>query len=283
MKSLLRILPVALLLCCSTSAQAVFLDPYDNVLFPDGFYTSIYGNFYSAGKRTDSQGDESNADFTVLTSTVRASYYKKILDIPTVFQVGIPFGEIREKSGGALKERSSGLADIWFGPGVFLYSNEKTQTHISYWFYAYAPTGQFNKNNTYANLGWNHWYFENQLAVAQGYGNFIFDMLLNHYIHTRERDLIETPDRLELDTSLGYQVTPKFLVGLNLGGHWDLGDYKQGGTTFKNSGAERYEFGPVLAYTFTDKFSATLRWNYDMFSRNDTKGNDFWVRISYAF
>lgn len=283
MKNLLRTLPAVLFLLWSVSAQAVFLDPYDNVLFPEGFYTSVYGNYYTAGHRTDSHGTESNAEFSSIMSTVRSSYYKKVLDVPLVFQVGIPFGEIREKQAGGVNEKSSGLADIWFGPGVFLYSNEKSQTHISYWFYAYAPTGEFNKNNVYANLGWNHWYFMNQLAVAQGHGKFIFDLLLNHYIHTKERDLIETPDRLELDTSLGYQVTPKFLVGLNFGGHWDLGNYKQDGTTFENSGAERYEFGPVLAYNFTDKFSATLRWNYDMFSRNDTKGNDYWLRVSYAF
>ena len=283
MKNLMCALSLSMLLLWSASAQAVFLDPYDNALFADGLYGSVYANLYTSDERTDSRGDKvGDTDFSALVTTVRASYYKTLLNVPVVFQVGIPFGEVREKK--TATETSTGLGDIWFGPGVFLYKNPETSTYLSYWFYAYAPTGEFDKNHSYSNMGWNHWYFENQLAFSKVYGKFILDANINHFFHAEEKDnQVETPDRLELEGSLAYQVTDKFIAGLNLEGHWDLGDYKVAGATLQDSGATRYEVGPVVGYTFNDKLSATLRWNHDVSSKNDLKGDSYWLRLAYTF
>ena len=282
MKSLIFAVAVALLLVWSAPARAVFLDPYDNALFADGFYLSVYANMYRATDRADAAGNRTDADYTALTSTVRTVYYKTLGKTHLVLQAGIPFGEVTEKK--LENKKSSGLGDIWFGPGVFLYSDANSQTYLSYWFYAYAPTGKFDRNCSYANVGWNHWFFENQLAFSKGYGKFIYDMNLNHFFHNKEKEnQVETPDRVELEASLGYQITSKFLAGFNLAGHWDLGNYKIAGVSYADSGATRYEIGPVLGYNFTDKLGTTLRWNHDLGSKNDYQGDNLWLRISYTF
>lgn len=282
MKKIILTMAGSLLLFGASPVQAVFLDPYDNALVADGFYGMVYGTLSTASSRTDAQGNKIDTDYTSLTSTVRAVYYKTLADLHLVFQAGIPFGEVSEKK--LEDKKSSGLGDIWFGPGVFLYSNEKTLTHLSYWLIAYAPTGSFDRNHTYANLGWNHWYYENQLAFSQGYDKFIFDMVINHYTHSEEKEnRVETPDRLETEMSLGYQLTESFLLGLNYGAHWDLDDYKVAGVTAADSGAKRYELGLLLGYNFTPTTGVTLRWNHDISSENDLQGDNLWLRFNHTF
>lgn len=246
----ISVFAVVVLLTWAVSAQAVFLDAYDNALAPDGLYAIAYENIIFSKAFNDSKGNKAaDIDFRSYQTTVRAAYYKTVAGIPVVLQVGIPVGSITEKKSG---EKSSGLGDIWGGPGVFLYKDDATKTYLSNWVYFFAPTGDFNKNNTFANQGLNHWYFQEQVAFSKTWDKLVLDANLNYYIHTKEKDRkTETPARLETEVSLGYQATDKFLVGLDFGGHWDLADYKVAGVTQPDSAAKRYEVGPVFAYNST--------------------------------
>lgn len=282
MKKTISVFAAGVLLAWAVSAQAVFLDAYDNALAPDGLYAIAYQNIFVTKAFNDSKGNKAaDIDYSSYQTTVRAAYYKTVAGVPIVLQVGIPVGSVTEKKSG---EKSSGLGDIWGGPGVFLYKDDTSKTYLSNWVYFFAPTGDFDKNHSWANQGLNHWYFQEQVAFSKTWDKVVLDANLNYYIHTKEKDKkIETPDRLETEISLGYQATDKLLVGLDFGGHWDLADYKIAGVTQSDTAAERYEVGPILAYNFTDKFGATVRWNHDISSKNDFKADSVWLRASYAF
>lgn len=282
MKKLTMTLCLGLTLFWASSACAILVDPYDNFLAPDGYYGLLYGNFYHADEITDSHGDKAvDVDLTAKVSVLRGLKYFHLGKTAVVLQAIVPFGEVKETK--LLDEKSSGLGDIIFGPGVFLYADQEDNTYLSYWFYAFAPTGEWDKNQS-INLGLHHWYFEHQLAIAKMIGNFVYDMNLNYYQHTEESDNnYQAPDRFELEASLGYQLNPKIVLGLNGGGYWDLDDAEVDGATLADSKMKRIQFGPSFAYTINEKLSANLRWTHDLSSENDTKGDDVWLRLAYIF
>jgi hypothetical protein len=182
-----------------------------------------------------------------------------------------------------LDEKSSGIGDFIFGPGAFLYANEKSGTYVSYWFYAFAPTGEFDKNQA-INLGLNHWYFEHQLAYHQGMGKFVFDLNLNLYHHTEEPDTdVKMPLRFETSAILSYPLTEKLLLGVHGGGYWDLDEWEQNGSAIPDSKARKVSLGPAASYQLTEKLGLTARWNRDLSAANDFKGDELWLRAAYSF
>jgi hypothetical protein len=281
-KTLGSLLLLAGLVAWAGTAHAILVDPYDNIIAPDGFYGLVYGEYYSADEFTGPGGDKAaDIDLTATVGILRPIGYFHLGPVAAAFQVIVPFGKVEEKD--LFKEDSSGLGDIIFGPGVFLYTSEKTNTYLSYWFYAFAPTGEWDPNQT-INLGQNHWYFEHQLAVNQLFGKFVLDANLNVYQHLEEPDNDwKAPPRFELEMSLAYQFTDKLIVGLNGGGYWDLDEAEANGQSVDDTRAKRIQLGPTVGYMFTDRLGGNLRWTRDISAANDTKGDDVWLRLSYAF
>lgn len=282
MKRLIMGLCLGLILQWSSTAGAVLIDPYDNFLAADGVYGLLYGNYYQADELTGSNGDKlADIDLTAKVSLLRGIGYFHAGKVPLALQVIIPFGEVKESK--LLNEKSSGLGDIIFGPGVFLYADQDHHTYLSYWFYAFAPTGKWNPNQA-INLGQNHWYFQHQLAVSKMIGRVIGDLNLNYYHHSEESDNdYQAPPRFEVEASLAYQVNDSLIVGLNGGGYWDRDDGEVAGISVADTKMKRVQLGPSLAYNFTEKFGMNLRWTRDISSANDTKGDDVWLRLAYSF
>lgn len=265
-----------------STASAVLIDPYDNILPPDGLYGLLYGNYYQADQLNDSSGDKAlDIDLTAKVSVLRGLYYRHIGKVPLAFQIIVPFGEVKETK--LLQEKSSGLGDTTFGPAIFLYNNDDNKTYLSYWLYLTAPTGEWDRNKT-INLGQNHWYVQHQIALEKLWQGFVYDMNLNYYQHQEESDNdYQAPDRFEVEASLAYHFTEKLLFGVHGGGYWDRDEAEVGGASISDSKARRIQFGPTLAYQVTDKLGVNLRWTHDVEARNDTEGDDVWLRFAYAF
>lgn len=282
-----RLAALALFLTLSAAparAAVVLIDQYDNILAPDGVYALLYPNYYTAGAFHGSDGKKvADADFKLDLFFVRAIAYRHVAKIPLAFQVIVPFGRVEETSS-FLDSESSGIGDLIFGPGVFLYQNEKSATYVSYWFYVFAPTGDFDAARP-LNLGGNHWYFEHQLALNQTFAKrFVLDANLNFYHHTEEPDnQFKSPLRFEVAVIAGYQFTPKLVAGLHGGAYWDLDDTETAGVANPDTAAKKTALGPAVSYQITDKLGATFRWTYDVSATNDFKGNDLWLRFAYAF
>lgn len=282
MKKTVVSLCLGLTLFWAGTASAILIDPYDNILPPDGFYGLFYGNFYQADQLNDANGDKMlDIDLTAKVSVLRGLYYGHMGKIPYALQVIVPFGEVKETK--ALNQKSSGLGDITFGPAVFLVNNEESGTYLSYWLYLTAPTGEWDKNQD-INLGGNHWYFQHQLAFEKLWNGFVYDMNVNYYHHLEESDNdYQAPDRFEVEASLGYHVTEKLVLGVNGGGYWDLEEAEAGGSKLADSKAQRLQFGPTIGYQATERLGVNLRWTHDVSAENDTEGDDVWLRLAYAF
>jgi hypothetical protein len=263
-------------------AAVVFIDSYDNALAPDGTYALLYPNHFQASEFRDANNAKSDADLKLDLVFFRALTYKHVGKLPLAFQVILPVGNLDESS--LFDSSSSGVGDLIFGPGVFLYTSEKTATAVSYWFYAYAPTGAFDETKV-LNLGGNRWYFEHQLAVNQVIAKkLVIDANVNFYHFTEEPELqTRSPLRFELAAIAGYQFTDKLLAGIHGGAYWDLGDIETAGVTTPDTQARKAAVGPALSYQWTPKLGTTFRYTRDVSARNDFVGNDFWLRASYAF
>jgi hypothetical protein len=282
MKKLIAGLTLTLLCFTASNALAVLVDFYDNTLAPDGVYGLLYANYYHADEITDSSGDKAvDVDLTASVSIARALAFKTIGGIHFAYQAILPFGEVKETK--LFDESSSGIGDITVGPAVYLYSDEAKGTYLSYWFYITAPTGEWDEDQA-INLGENHWYFQHQLAYNKMMGPFVYDMNLNYYQHTKEDDTkTQAPDRIEVEASLGYALSDKLTVGVNGGFYRDLGKTKVAGVKQADSQAERWQFGPSLSYALSERLGLNLRWTHDIYAENDTKGDDVYLRLSYAF
>ena len=282
MKKLIAGLSLALLCLSATNALAVLVDFYDNALAPDGVYGLFYGNYYHADEFTDSDGDKAvSADLTASVAIARIVGYKTLGDYHFAYQAILPVGEVKESK--VFDESSSGIGDLTFGPAVFLYADDNSGTYLSYWFYITAPTGEWD-NDQAINLGAHHWYFQHQLALTAMLGDFVCDMNLNYYQHTEEDDTkTEAPDRFEVEASLGYPLTDKLMIGVNGGFYQDLDKVEVAGVKQEDSDAERWQFGPSISYTVTERLGVNLRWTHDVYAENDSKGDDVWLRLGYAF
>jgi hypothetical protein len=267
-----------------TRAGVVLIDPYDNALAPDGVYTLAYPVHLQASEFMGPTGEKAaDADFKLDVVFARVIAYRHVGKIPLAFQIIQPFGRVQESK--FLDATSSGMGDLIFGPGAFLYANDASGTYLSYWLYAYAPTGAFDRSKP-VNLGAHHWYFEHQLAVNQTFlsKKIIFDANLNFYHHAEEPDTrLGSPLRFELAAIVGYQVTEKLIAGVNGGAYWDLGDSKVSGVAMPDTAARSASLGPALSYQLTPKLGATFRWTHDVSVANDFKGDGVWLRASYAF
>lgn len=272
----------ALLFSAVPAFALVVVDPGDNFPAPDGFYTLAYGLHSSASQFNGSDGEKAaDADFTLDLLVLRPVVYFHAGDVPLAFQAIALAGKVEEKK--FLDESSSGLGDFIFGPGVFLYSNQESNTHLSYWLYAYAPVGEYDKDKA-INLGQGAWYFEHQLAFGKGAGDFLFDVNLNYYQYPFENGAkFKSPDRIQVDYSGAYKATGALTVGLNGGTYWDLSEATVDGDKVPDTKAHKIQLGPQVGYQISDRLSATLRWLRDWKAVNDFQGNDVWARLSYAF
>ncbi len=265
-------------------AGVVLIDLYDNALAPDGVYTLIYPVHVQASQFMGPTGSKAaDADFQLDLVFARIIAYKHLGKLPVTFQVIQPFGRVQETK--FIDSKSSGLGDLTFGPGAFLYANDERGTYVSYWLYAFAPTGAFDSSKP-INLGAHHWYFEHQLALNQAFlgKKVVFDANFNFYHHAEEPDTrLRSPLRFELAAVVGYQVTDKLIAGVHGGAYWDLGDVEVSGVAVPDSAARSAALGPVLSYQLTPKMGATFRWTHDVSAANDFKGEGFWLRASYAF
>lgn len=270
------------LLLAGPARALVVNDPYDNIEVPDGLYGLVYGLYSHASKANGPEGKSvARADFTLDLIVLRAVAYKHINDLPIGFQVIVPFGVIEEHK--IYDEQSSGLGDVVFGPGIFLYKNNESNTHLSYWFYVYAPTGDFDKKRT-INLGQGVWYYEHQLSINQTIGNVVVDANVDYFWYSKENQAeVEFPDRFQIDLSAAYKINDKFSMGLNGGVYWDLDDWKAKNDEIANTKAHKIQGGPELVYQITDKLGVSLRWLHDFAATNDFKGDDIWLRVNYAF
>jgi hypothetical protein len=280
---------VGLILALAIQARATVLDFGDNTPSAPGFYGYLYYNNYSAEKLTDHKGDSvADLDLSYNVVTIKPFYYFKLLNHTFAVSVSLPFGSVSARNSFGEKETSSGIGDIVFAPGVFLFENEKAGTYISFWENISAPAGNWSENRALRggpNLGLHYWFLQHQLAFAQTLlkGKISYDMNISYYQRFEEPKLdLRAGDSVEVEAILGYGITDKLRAGIYADFLTDVRDTRMNGEKIDNSKRLFFDIGPALSYS-TGKWSFNLRFVPDVVSENGPKGYQTWLRVLYAF
>jgi hypothetical protein len=278
-----------LILALAIQARATVLDFGDNAASAPGFYGYLYYNNYSAEKITDHKGDSvADLDLSYNVVTLKPFYYFKLLNHTLAVSVSVPFGAVSARNSFGEKETSSGIGDIVFAPGVFLYENEKSGTYISFWENISAPAGNWSENRALRggpNLGLHYWFLQHQLAFAQTLlkGKISYDMNISYYQRFEEPKLdLRAGDSVEVEGILGYGITDKLRAGIYADFLTDVRDMRMNGEKIDNSKRLFFDIGPALSYS-TGKWSFNIRFVPDVVSENGPKGYQTWLRVLYAF
>jgi hypothetical protein len=169
------LLVAAFTLCVSGKALAEEpLDLYPGPLGSLGivtYYTHVTGNeLYSDGSKVSS-------DFNLESDigVFRGVYYGMLGNVRTCTNIIVPFGSTSvdttiPASGTPYNvhmSSPSGLGDIIFNSGAYLFYDEKTMFCLPVSLYITAPTGEYDKNKT-LNMGSNRWAFKPSIGIARG-------------------------------------------------------------------------------------------------------------------
>jgi hypothetical protein len=279
---------VVMMVALAVQARATVLDFGDNTASSPGFYGYLYYNNYSAEKLTDYKGHSvADLDLSYNVGTIKPFYYFKLWNHTLAVSAALPFGSVTARNSMGEKETSSGIGDIVFAPGVFLYENEKSGTYISFWENVSAPTGNWSEGRALRggpNLGLHYWFLQHQLAFAQTFLKKIsYDMNVSYYQKFEEQKTdLRAGDSIEVEGIIGYGITDKLRAGIYADFLTDLWDTKINGVRINNSKRLFFGIGPALNYS-TGKWSFNLRFVPDVVSENGPKGYQTWLRVVYSF
>jgi hypothetical protein len=280
---------VSLIVALAIPAQATVLDFGDNAASPPGFYGYLYYNNYWAKTLTDHTGDSvADLDLSYNVGTIKPFYYFKLWNHTLAVTAGLPFGSVSSRNSVGQRETSSGIGDVVFAPGIFLYENAKTGTYISFWENISAPTGNWSENRTLRggpNLGLHYWFLQHQLAFSQTLfkGKIGYDMNVSYYQRFEEPTLdLRAGDSVEVEGILGYGITDSLRAGIYADFWTDVRDTRVNGARIDESKRLFFGIGPSLSYSI-GKFSFNFRFVPDVVSENGPKGYQTWLRAVYSF
>lgn len=139
-----------------------------------------------------------------------------------------------------------------------------------------VPIGEYDKDND-VNLGFNYWAFDTNLAVTGKLpAKFEIDANLGFLVNTKNQATnYHSGSAYHIDATLGYNVTPRFQLGLS--GYY----YKQfqgdsgSGATLGNFKGQAYGWGPTVQYVFSLKPIIVLNfeWIHDTYAKNRMKND----------
>ncbi len=277
------------ILSFTTLTIADVIDPLDNGAAPPGLFALVtYTGHTSVPDVTDQDGNELKFGLEASSLVIRPVYFIGQVNEKFTYGVNaiIPIVHLSLDSDNAFGAPSSnefGLADIGISPFIFLYENQEKQIFLSFWEFAFAPTGDYDIDNA-VNIGRDAWWFQHQLAFGWYPNQFGIDANINYFQFTESDELnYDEPDALEFETVVHYGVTDKFRVGINAAYWLGIDDAKDNGTTIPDSKPKNLKLGLNLMYTLSENFSVNFRWMHDVDSENSTMGDSAYIKLGYVF
>ena len=268
------LITILFVLITVTTGRSDVLDPLDNSSAPVG--TKAFVNYFGYQHMPEYE----NEDGTTVDVGVDVSYAA----FRPVYFAGKVFGKtwgvnailsvlhISEDNA----ESSSGFGDITFGPFLFLYEDFENQVFLSFWEFAYSPTGHDDVSNE-------SWWFQHQLAFGWYPGPWSFDVCLNYWQKDEDNSGADVPDAFEAEAVAAYAVTDKLRVGVQAAWWKDFDDYEAGGVSLGGTQGENLKLGLNLGYALKEDIIINLRYMHDVESEAFTKGSWTYLRFVYVF
>jgi hypothetical protein len=274
-----KLIPVLFILIAfaglTVPASADVLDPLDNSSAPVGTTVLVsYFGYMHWPEYEDQNGHVDDIGTNISYAAFRPVYFAgKVFGKTWGINGLIPFQHVSIDDA----ESQSGVGDLVVGPFIFLYENFQTQTFLSFWEFAYTPTGSDDVSN-------DSWWFQHQLAFGWYPGPWSVDVCLNYWQKDEDSDGNDVSDAFELEGVVAYGVTDKLRIGVQAAWWKDFDDIKDpGGATLSGTQGENLKLGINLGYALQENLILNLRYMHDVDSEAYTKGSWTYLRLTYIF
>jgi len=273
-KQLMSIVCVFIFILISTTTWADVLDPLDNSSAPVGTKVLVsYFGYQHLPEYEDQNGTTEDIGVDVAYTAIRPVYFAgKVFGKTWGVKAIIPFQSLSTDG----EDTVDGLGDLVVGPFIFLYENPVDQVFLSFWEFAYTPTGSDEVSN-------DSWWFQHQLAFGWYPGPWSFDACLNYWQKDKDTAGDDVSDAVELEGVVAYAVTEKLRIGVQAAWWKDFDDIESGGDRLPGTQGENVKLGLNLGYMLQDNLMVNLRYMHDVKSEAYTKGSWTYLRLTYIF
>ncbi len=258
----------------STTTWADVLDPLDNSSAPVGTKVLVsYFGYQHLPEYEDQNGTTVDIGVDVAYAAIRPVYFAgKVFGKTWGVNAVIPFQSISTDG----EDTVDGIGDLVVGPFIFLYENPVDQVFLSFWEFAYTPTGSDEVSN-------DSWWFQHQLAFGWYPGPWSFDACLNYWQKDEDTAGNDVSDAVELEGVVAYALTEKLRIGVQAAWWKDFDDIESGGVSLPGTQGENVKLGLNLGYMLQENLMVNLRYMHDVKSEAYTKGSWTYLRLTYIF
>lgn len=270
-KCLAGLTVVLVLLMACPAGWADVMDPFDNISAPPGAFALVnYFGYQHYPEFELEDGTEFDIGVDAAYLAIRPVYFAgKVFGMTWGVNAIVPLVHVSMD----YAPSGSGMGDLVVGPFIFLYENPDDMFYVSFWEFAYTPTGADD-----VTVVGDSWMFQHQLAIGWYPGPWSLDIGLNYWQRDEDADELDLPDAFEFEGVLAYGITEKFRMGVNWAWWKDLEESDD-----TDLEGENLKLGLNLGYTLQENIILNLRYMHDVDSEDYTKGSWTYFRILYLF
>ncbi|MFJ3681365.1 transporter [Pseudomonas sp. NPDC090208] len=263
---------------------------------PPGLTTFYYLSDYQANATKDSSGHDKaglhNFDLDVQALSIRVDYvYSDVtlfgakvesrFALPLVkgaisFDVATPRGRVHRS------EHQDGVGDLTLVPLILSWSSPRLHQLVGV--DIVTPVGSYDKDRL-LNPGRNVWSFGPWYAfTAYPIDNLEISSKMVYMINTRnEATHYRSGDEFNADYNIGYNLTPRWQVGVNGYVYKQFSDDRQFGETFGDGNrGQVLAFGPAVKYQ-VGNYGFAMKWQHESQVENRSAGDRIWLQAVLRF
>ncbi|MET4161344.1 hypothetical protein ABIE61_001179 [Marinobacterium sp. MBR-111] len=255
------------------------------VLPPPGVYPLIYANRYAADDLMDDSGDSLPIDFRLRANVVAPRLVwvtdKTILGGQLFHAALLPLVDL-DVSVNGMADSNQGIGDLDLTAFALAY-HHSPNFHSVVGMDIFVPTGEYDAGEM-ANIGRNYWGIQAAYAASwvnpTGW-NADIKVMYDYNFENDDTDY-QSGQELHFDYSLGYGVSPNWVVGVGGYGYKQTTPDKVNGVDIGNEG-QAFAIGPSIKYDNGQGFFLSLKYQKEFAVENRPEGDAFWIKTIIPF
>ncbi len=252
---------------------------------PPGVYPLIYANRYAADDLMDDSGDSLPIDFRLRANVVAPRLVwvtdKTILGGQLFHAALLPLVDL-DVSVNGMKDSNQGVGDLDLTAFALAY-HHSANFHSVAGMDVFVPTGEYDTGRM-ANIGRNYWGVQAAYAASwvnpTGW-NADIKVMYDYNFENDDTDY-QSGQELHFDYSLGYGVSPNWVVGVGGYGYKQTTGDEVNGVDIGNKG-QAFAIGPSIKYDNGQGFFLSMKYQKEMAVENRPEGDAFWIKTIIPF
>ncbi|MBR9829051.1 MAG: hypothetical protein GYB41_10465 [Oceanospirillales bacterium] len=252
---------------------------------PPGVYSLIYANRYEADDFKGNGGDSLPIDFSLRANVVAPRLVwvtdKTILGGQLFHAALLPLVDL-DVSVNGMSDSNQGMGDLDLTAFALAY-HHSPNFHSVVGMDVFVPIGEYDVAEM-ANIGRNYWGVQAAYAASWVNPTGLNADIKVMYDYNFENDDTDyqSGQELHFDYSLGYGVSPNWVVGVGGYGYKQTTPDKVNGVEIGNEG-QAFAIGPSIKYDNGGGFFFSLKYQKELAVENRPEGDAFWIKTIIPF